>query len=89
MGRQVTVNIVDLLKAGCAVKLEAEPYDFESEQGYFYHATLEHELLAPRASASADDSLTSVWFDCRNIDSSANGRIERALIALNIPYAAG
>lgn len=80
MGRQVTVGLAPLLKAGCALKVinhgEADAY---------------LQVEAPDGSiiCSDDSSLEYLVFDCRSLQHSPNAWMEAWMIDASVPYAYG
>lgn len=94
MGRQITVELADLKKAGCT-------FDYRFESGVEWQSTFggepiddywEQEWLEvtlPDGRKVGSDDLEYLVFDCRSLEHSANAWIERWLIEHNVPYVAG
>lgn len=78
MGRQVTVDLVPLMKAGCRIRIQ----DNNPDQSW-----LVVKLPDGRVMNSDADGVLS--FDCRSIEHSSNGWMERWLIDNKVPYAHG
>jgi len=79
MGRQITVDLVPLLKAGCTLRVE----NYGEVDAY-----LRVELPNASVICSDDSSLGSLSFDCRDISTSPTGWMEEWLIVHGVPYAA-
>jgi hypothetical protein len=75
MGRQVTVQVVRLLDAGCI--LQIQDYD---QPGAYLRVTLPDGRTI---NSDADDCLT---FDCRDRNSSPNGWVEDWLIRAHVKH---
>ena len=90
MGRQVTVNLVDLLKAGCELKPHIRPIEIDELTQYVHNPSF-LEVIHPSTGGFHiySDCLDYLSFDCRDKTTSGNGWIEYWLIAMNIPYTAG
>ncbi|MCV4343284.1 hypothetical protein [Pseudomonas capsici] len=78
MGRQITVDPVNLMRAGA--KLHIEGY---GQQGAWLKVTIPDGRFI---GSTFDDCLC---FDCRSIDTSANGWMEEWLIDNDVQYAHG
>jgi hypothetical protein len=78
MGRQVTVDPVNLMRAGATLHIEGH-----GQQGAWMKVTLSDGRFI---GSNCDDSLN---FDCRHMDTSANGWMEYWLLDNNVPYAQG
>jgi len=78
MGRQVTVELVPLMKVGCSIRIQ--------DNGDT-PAWLVIKLPDKRTINSDADGVLS--FDCRSIETSANSWMERWLIDNAVPYVHG
>jgi len=80
MGRQITVGLLPLLKAGCTLRVvnhgELEAY-------------LQVETPEGQAINSDDTGLGLLGFDCRDKATSPTGWMEEWLIVNDIPYVQG
>jgi uncharacterized protein YaeQ len=94
MGRQITVKLADLEKAGCYFDCRSEVYESEyvSWDGQDAHSEEVQEWVdvtlpsGRRIGSGCSDCLN---FDCRSIDGSANAWMEKWLIENKVPYVQG
>lgn len=74
MGRQITVDLVPLMRAGCKIRV-------------LYNGPEQSWLVDGRVINS--DAKGCLSFDCRHMDTSANGWMECWLLYNNVLYAKG
>ena len=77
MGRQVTVSLVPLLKAGCTLSMHKG------------HDETWLRVVMPDGGHFNSDAQDCLSFDCRSIEHSTNAWVEKWLIANGVPYAHG
>ncbi len=94
MGRQITVELSALEKAGCEIDFETETLESEfttwDGQDAHYEDVREWVVVyvpgGRRISSNFSDCLS---FDCRDVSTSTYGWVEKWLIESGVPYAHG
>lgn len=76
MGRQITVDLVPLLKAGCTLKT-------------VWGAPSWLSVTLPDGRVINSDAEDCLSFDCRDLDSSPNGWVETWLRYADVPHISG
>ncbi|HEX8594222.1 MAG TPA: hypothetical protein VF682_13220 [Pseudomonas sp.] len=80
MGRQITVGLLPLLKAGCRLQV----VNHGGLDAYLQVETPNGQIIC-----SDDSSLGLLGFDCRDKETSSTGWMEDWLILNDIPYVQG
>lgn len=95
MGRQITVEIKDLVKAGCTIVPNTATWtglewNEEAQDDILVtHISVYITVVIPGGNAVSSYCEDTLVFDCRDKDTSTYGWVEYWLIQNNVPYYEG
>lgn len=89
MGRQVTVNLIDLLNAGCTLVPTLREYVDEDTGAKVDTSYLSVILPGKEGGIISSYCMDCLCFDCRSITTSNNAWAEEWLIANKVTYSEG
>lgn len=94
MGRQITVVLAALEKAGCEIDIRREVYESNFTTWDGQDADCEEvsewiEVSLPNGQVIGSSCSDCLNFDCRSVEHSANAWMERWLIENSVPYVHG